>query len=146
MTEPLVARQGGEGSYQILIQMPGIDDPERVKNTLNADSNLELRMVAQRHPDPIRRKRLPKRLKTYGGPRQYEVFHYREVKDGGASTEGWVVLEKTLVVTGLDMRDARAPVKASTSSYEIDFSFTPTGATRFGKATGKHIGDRSASF
>src|SRR5258706_8012356 len=45
VTEPNVARHGGEGSYQILIQMPGIDDPERVKNTLNAGSNLELRLV-----------------------------------------------------------------------------------------------------
>src|SRR5205085_12456815 len=37
VTEPTIARQGGEGTYQILIQMPGVDDPERVKNTLNAD-------------------------------------------------------------------------------------------------------------
>src|SRR5215216_3588771 len=47
VTEPLVARQGGEGTYQILVQMPGVDDPERVKNTLNADSNLELRLQAK---------------------------------------------------------------------------------------------------
>src|ERR1041384_2793200 len=47
VTEPTIQRQGGEGTYQIVIQMPGVDDPERVKNTLNADSNLELRLVAK---------------------------------------------------------------------------------------------------
>ena len=41
VTEPTIQRQGGEGTYQIVIQMPGIDDPDRVKNTLNADSNLD---------------------------------------------------------------------------------------------------------
>ncbi|HEY7911743.1 MAG TPA: hypothetical protein VIG62_07510, partial [Blastocatellia bacterium] len=47
VAEPTVQRHGGEGTYQILVQMPGVDDPERVKNTLNADSNLELRLQAK---------------------------------------------------------------------------------------------------
>jgi preprotein translocase subunit SecD len=47
VAEPLIQRHGGEGSYQILIEMPGQDDPERVKNTLNADSNLEIRLQAK---------------------------------------------------------------------------------------------------
>src|SRR5262249_32331312 len=46
VTEPTIQRKG-EGTYQIVIQMPGVDDPERIKNTLNADSNLELKLVAK---------------------------------------------------------------------------------------------------
>jgi preprotein translocase subunit SecD len=143
VTEPLVARQGGEGTYQILIQMPGVDDPERVKNTLNADSNLELRLQAQSTSTYPTKEAAETAVKSLTGtPDQYEVFPYRERgTDGGAGAESWVILEKSIVVTGLDMRDASGRQSAAgTSNYDIDFSLTPTGATRFGDITGKNIG------
>ncbi len=143
VTEPTIQRHGGEGSYQILIQMPGIDDPERVKNTLNADSNLELRLVAKGSQFPYPTKEAADAAaKSLNG----DVFQYRERNEGGgASTEGFLVLEKQPVVTGLDMRDARAiQSQYNSSSYEIDFSLTPGGATRFGKATGEHVGEQLA--
>jgi preprotein translocase subunit SecD len=146
VTEPVVQRHGGEGSYQILIQMPGIDDPERVKNTLNADSNLELRLVAKGTQIPYPTKEAAEAAINglTGGP--YEVFLYRSrPEDGTAAVEGWVILEKTPVVTGIDMRDARAITSQyNTSNYQIDFSLLPGGAARFSKATGEHIGDSLA--
>src|SRR6185436_4232470 len=42
VAEPLVQRHGGQSSHQILVQMPGIQDPERVKKLLSAESKLEL--------------------------------------------------------------------------------------------------------
>ena len=42
VVEPVVQRHGAQSSHQILVQMPGIQDPERVKQLLKADSNLEL--------------------------------------------------------------------------------------------------------
>jgi preprotein translocase subunit SecD len=142
VAEPLVARQGGEGAYQILIQMPGVDDPERVKNTLNADSNLELRLQAQGTGTYPTKEAAETAMKSLpGGPDQYEIFPYRERgTDGSAGTESLVILEKSIVITGLDMRDASARQSASgTSNYDISFSLTPTGATRFADVTGKNI-------
>jgi preprotein translocase subunit SecD len=143
VTEPVVQRHGGEGSYQILIQMPGIDDPERVKNTLNADSNLELRLVAKGSQMPYPTKEAAENASKglAGGP--FEVFPYRSrAEDGVPSAEGFVVLEKTPVVTGIDMRDARAITSQyNSSNYQIDFSLLPGGAARFSKATSEHIGD-----
>src|SRR5690349_6447221 len=79
VTEPTIARQGGEGTYQILIQMPGVDDPERVKNTLNADSNLELRLKAKSTPNYDTKEQAETAMKSMpGGGDQYEVFPYRE--------------------------------------------------------------------
>src|SRR4030095_4902700 len=115
VTEPTIQRQGGEGTYQIVIQMPGIDDPERVKNTLNADSNLELKLVAKGTsiPYPTKEqaetaaKSTPPGTEPYSA--QYETVYYRERPDaGGAIQEGWVVVGKNPVITGLDMRDASA--------------------------------------
>jgi preprotein translocase subunit SecD len=144
VTEPLVARQGGEGTYQILIQMPGVDDPERVKNPLNADSLLVIRLQALGTSTYPTREAAEAAARTLpGGPAQYEVFPYRErTADGGAAPESFVILEKSVVITGLDMRDASARLSATGgSSYEISFSLTPNGATRFAEVTGKHVND-----
>jgi preprotein translocase subunit SecD len=143
VTEPTIQRHGGEGTYQILIQMPGVDDPERVKNTLNADSNLELKLVAKGTQIPYPKKEdAEAAIKTLpGGPDNYEVMFYRERTETGGG-EGYVILEKIPVVTGLDMRDASArSSQYGGASYEIDFSLTPDGAKRFSKATGEHVGD-----
>ena len=52
--EPTLQRHGAESSGQILLQMPGVDDPERVKKLLNADSNLQLmKVVSPPSPAPI---------------------------------------------------------------------------------------------
>jgi preprotein translocase subunit SecD len=152
VTEPTIQRQGGEGTYQIVIQMPGVDDPERVKNTLNADSNLELKLVAKgtQIPYPTKEqaeaaaKTTPPGTDPYSS--QYEVVFYRERQEGsGGLQEGWVIVGKNPVITGLDMRDASArSSQYGGASYEIDFSLLPDGARRFGDATGKHVGDQLA--
>ncbi|HSO76166.1 MAG TPA: protein translocase subunit SecD [Blastocatellia bacterium] len=147
VTEPTIQRHGGEGTYQILIQMPGVDDPERVKNTLNADSNLELRLVAKstQIPYPTKEEAETALKAQPGGAANYDVMFYRERSETGSAQEGYVVVDKIPTVTGLDMRDAGArPSEYSGTSYEIDFSLTADGAKRFSKATGEHVGDQLA--
>jgi preprotein translocase subunit SecD len=144
VTEPTIARQGGEGTYQILIQMPGVDDPERVKNTLNADSNLELRLEAKGTGVYPTREAAQSALATLpGGADQYEVYPYRErTADGGGGQEQFLILNKSVVVSGLDMRDASARQSATGSAnYEISFSLQPQGAARFADVTGKNINE-----
>jgi len=149
VTEPTIQRQGGEGTYQIVIQMPGVDDPERVKNTLKADSNLELKLVAKDTQIPYSTKEQAEAAAKSTPPgadpytSQWEVKDYRDRPDsGGAIQTGWVVVGKNPVVTGLDMRDASArSSQYGGAAYEIDFSLTPDGAKRFGDATGKHVKD-----
>jgi preprotein translocase subunit SecD len=148
VTESTTQRHGGEGTYQILIQMPGVDDPERVKNTLNAESNLELKLVAKATQLPYGTKEeadaAAKALP--GGAEQYEVLPYRDRSDTtGQIQNGWGIVEKRAVVGGIDMRDARAMSNQyGGANYQINFSLTPSGAQRFGDATGKNVGERLA--
>ena len=145
VTEPTIQRQGASDQYKILLQMPGIDDPERVKNTLNADSKLELKGVVKSTDLPYDKKDAAETaLKTLpGSPESYEIVPYSERAHEGASPRrGFVILTKAPVITGLDMRDASAVSAAyGGESYEIHFSLTPTGASRFSEWTGAHIGD-----
>jgi preprotein translocase subunit SecD len=149
VAEPNIQRHGGTGSYQILLQMPGIDNPERVKNTLKADSNLEIRSVPKnaqaQHPTREAAENAAKALP--GGAENYDVLFYREraTAEGGANQEGWVILEKKPVVTGFDVRDATAgQATYASDNYQINFSLTTGGAKRFGDWTGQHIGDQMA--
>jgi preprotein translocase subunit SecD len=150
VAEQTVQRHGGEGTYQILVQMPGVDDPERVKNTLNADSNLELRLQAKgttTYPSEDGAKTAMASLP--GGPANYEVFPYRE---RGATDEvtpvadkQWVILNKEVVISGIQMRAAEArAAQQGGGRYEIAFSLTNEGATRFADVTGSNINEMLA--
>jgi preprotein translocase subunit SecD len=147
VAEPTVQRHGGEGTYQILVQMPGVDDPERVKNTLNADSNLELRLQAKAtttYPSEEAAKTAMASLP--GGPENYEIFPYRErgaTDDVTPVTDKqWVILNKEVVISGIQMRAAEArAAQQGGGRYEIAFSLTPEGATRFADVTGANINE-----
>jgi preprotein translocase subunit SecD len=147
VAEPTVQRHGGEGTYQILVQMPGVDDPERVKNTLNADSNLELRLQAKAtttYPSEEAAKTAMASLP--GGPDNYEIFPYRErgaTDDVTPVTDKqWVILNKEVVISGIQMRAAEArAAQQGGGRYEIAFSLTPEGATRFADVTGANINE-----
>jgi preprotein translocase subunit SecD len=147
VAEPTVQRHGGEGTYQILVQMPGVDDPERVKNTLNADSNLELRLQAKGTAEyPSEEAAKTAMASLPGGPDNYEIFPYRE---RGATDEvtpvadkKWVILNKEVVISGIQMRAAEArTAQQGGGRYEIAFSLTPEGATRFADVTGANINE-----
>lgn len=148
VAEPNIQRHGGTGSYQILLQMPGMNEPDRVKDTLNADSNLELKPVAKSTQIPYATKEAAETAaKTQpGGLDTLEILQYRDrPAEGGPVQEGWVILEKNPVVTGFDIRDASAyGSQYGGQNYQINFSLTPGGAKRFGEWTGQHVNDHLA--
>ncbi|HEX8117024.1 MAG TPA: hypothetical protein VF521_07120, partial [Pyrinomonadaceae bacterium] len=54
VTEPTIQQHGSTNSHQILLQMPGIDDPERIKDLLKSESRLELmKVVSPNNPAPM---------------------------------------------------------------------------------------------
>src|SRR5262249_9491083 len=149
VTESTVQRVGSNDQYQILLEMPGIDDPDRVKNALNADSTLEIRSVAKgpqtQYPTRDAAEAFAKTMP--GGLETHDVmqYHERAGSSAGSGQEQFVVLDKAPIVTGLDLRDA----SASSSQYggdqwQINFALTPGGAKRFGDWTGAHIKDYMA--
>jgi len=149
VSESTIQRVGSNDQYQILLEMPGIDDPERVKNTLNADSNLEIRSVAKgpqtSYPTKDAAEAFAKTLP--GGLEAHDVmpYHERAGSSGGSSQEQWVTLDKAPIVTGLDLRDASAASSQyGGDNWQINFALTPGGAKRFGDWTGAHIRDSMA--
>jgi preprotein translocase subunit SecD len=152
VAEPLVQRHGGQSSHQILVQMPGIQDPERVKQLLSAESRLELvHVVSPPSPAPVQTYSTEEEAKaSLGGtvPNNRKVVEYAErtepVTAGqpAPATEKpkqWVVVEWPPVVDGSELRNASATQSRGSSDYQIAFSFKPSGAEKFGAWTGANI-------
>ena len=144
--EPTLQRQGSKTSGQILLQMPGVDDPERVKKLIGAESHLMLMKVAEGSYDfPTKEAAIA----SLGGtiPPTRKVLPLTE-RDDTENTNPqnqpptrWMVLEYPPIVDGSELRDASAYSRTgSQSDYQISFSLKPAGAQKFGEWTGKNIG------
>jgi preprotein translocase subunit SecD len=157
--EPTLGRQGSADSGQILLQMPGVENPERVKSLVGETSRLELmKIVSPPNPSPVQTYPTKEAaLATIGGKDSTtrKVLPYTERDDSPSAAANqnpadkkpskFVVVETPAVVDGSELRDAAAlQGRAGGSEYQITFQFKPTGAQKFGDWTGKNIGNYMA--
>jgi preprotein translocase subunit SecD len=157
VAEPLVQRHGSQTSHQILVQMPGIHDPERVKQLLKAESKLELvHVVSPPSPQSVQTYNTEEEAKaSLGGtvPANRRVLPYAERNEPTNATDQaaadqtqkqkkWVVVESPAVVDGSELRNASATQsRAGADDYQIAFALKPTGADKFGAWTGANINE-----
>ncbi len=154
VAEPTLQKHGAQGSNQILLQMPGIDDPERIKKLLVGESRLELVHIVS-PPSPAPAQRYPTQeaaVQSLGGsvPSNRRVLPYSE-RDEPTSAVGqtdaqdkpkeWVVVESPPVVDGSELRsaDATSPTGGQGNDFQISFALKPSGADKFGRWTGSNI-------
>jgi preprotein translocase subunit SecD len=150
--EPTLQRQGSAESGQILLQMPGVENPERVKDLVGKTSQLQLvKIVSPGSPSPVTTYPTEEAaLKSIGGAPTdtKKVVPYQERDNSPSANKDakdkkppkYVVVEMPAVVDGTELRDASAiQGKAGGADYQISFSFKPTGAQKFGDWTGKNI-------
>lgn len=151
--EPTLASHGSEDSGQILLQMPGVDDPERVKKLIGEASKLELmKIVGPPNPSPVQTYPTKEAAEqSIAGAQNRKVYEFidRDEPLPNATPnpqeekpKQWVVVETPAVVDGSELRDASAVSRTgSDRDYQISFSFKPAGAQKFGEWTGKNIGN-----
>lgn len=131
VAEPTIQRQGLSGE-RIIVELPGVDNPERVKNLIKNTALLEWRLVkAGPAPDE------ETLLREFGGvaPEDAEVFKGDPKKEGGR----YFLLNKVLTVSGKDLKNARRSVD-DWNNPAVSFSLNADGARRFEKASGENIG------
>jgi preprotein translocase subunit SecD len=157
VAEPLVQRHGSQSSHQILVQMPGIHDPERVKQLLKAESKLELvHVISPPSPAPFQTYNTEEEAKaSLGGtvPTNRRILPYAERNEPTAAgnqpateetqkQKKWVVVETPAVVDGSELRNAAATQsRAGSDDYQIAFALKPGGAEKFGAWTGANINE-----
>ncbi len=154
VTEPTLQTHGAQTSHQILLQMPGVQDPERVKNVLQGESRLELvHVISPPSPQPTQtfatEAEAIASLNSAGTvPPNRKVVPYQERQDAAADPKQpkprqWVVIEVPAIIDGSELRNASAIQSQGgrADDFEIDFSLKKAGADKFGAWTGSHINE-----
>jgi preprotein translocase subunit SecD len=140
LTESTVQQRGGASSEaEILVQLPGVDDPAHVKQILQTQAVLELREVKSPNSFSSREEAIASK----GGILPLDSEIVKELPRPGTPPQYWI-LARTAVVKGSDLRDARPQQSSQNMSWETEFVLTQDAAKRFEKFTGSHIGDKLA--
>jgi preprotein translocase subunit SecD len=139
LAEATVQQRGnGETNPEILVQMPGVDDPARVKSILQAAAMLEIVEVKD-GPFPSEE---ALRAKT-GGILPLGTRPIRQATRPGDQGESWYLVNRTAVVTGRDLRNARSS-QDQFGKWETSFVLSPDAGRRFGRYTESNVGNKLA--
>jgi protein-export membrane protein SecD len=124
--EPTIQRQGQD---RILVELPGVDNPEHVKALIGRTAKLTFQLVdAATSVDEARRGRLP--------PGD-EILPAQEGRGGHTGPAAYVV-KKRVMVGGDMLTDAQATFQ--NNEPVVSFKFDAAGARRFGDATAANVG------
>ncbi len=123
--EPIIQRQGDS---RILVQVPGLSDPQRLKDILGKTAKLTFRFVDEETSvEDAKQGRLPP---------SSELLKYEE---RGSTAGAEIVVRRRIMVSGENLVDARASFDES-SRPAVSFKFDSVGGRRFGDATKDNVG------
>ena len=123
--EPLIQRSGNS---RILLQLPGIKDPERIKELLGKTAKLTFHIVDDEDQESFKTNRAP------FGKLIVNDFYDSEIK---------YLVEKKARVGGENLIDAKSSFDPQ-QGHAVSFRFDTTGAQKFGKTTAENVGKRFA--
>ncbi len=138
LAESTVQQRGGNtNESELLVQLPGVDDPARIKQILGTAALLELYEVKD---GPFANRE--QALLNYGGvlPLNSKIIRSPARAE---QAEAVYVVARTPVITGRDLRNAR-PQQGEFGKWETAFTLNQDAARRFGRFTETHIGKRLA--
>lgn len=139
LSEPTIQLHGrADAQFEILVQLPGVEDPARVKNIIGTAAVLELTDVKD-GPFATRQQA----LSQHGGVLPLGTKLLQERAQSGQPPDGgsFYLVGRTPVVTGRDLRNARA-ARDEFSRWETGFTLTQEAASRFGRFTESNVGNR----
>jgi len=115
--DPTIIKRGND---RILIELPGLDDPNRIKNLLGKTANLTFRLVSEEDDD-------------FGS----ELLFF---EDGKTQMR----VNKRVVMGGDNLTNARPTFDNRNNETIVSFTLDRVGAKRFGRVTAKNIGKKLA--
>ena len=138
VTEPIIAPESGN---RIVIQLPGVDDPARVKDIIKTTAVLQFRLVegSTGADAATTLASVPENMKS-----EVDILPgTREDELGRPVGVEYYAIRKVVPVTGTDLKSARVQ-KGQLGQPNVGMSFTPDGARKFGALTGANVGRRLA--
>ena len=115
--EPTIIRRGSD---RILVELPGLDDPNRIKNLLGKTANLTFRLVSENEDD-------------FGS----ELLTYED-------SESQLSVSKRVVLSGNNLISAQPSFDNQNNQTTVNISLDRAGAKKFARVTQKNVGKRLA--
>ena len=112
--EPNILKRGND---RILVELPGLDDPGRIKSLLGKTANLTFQFVATNQEQ------------SFGT----ELLQYE-------SEDREAIVSKRIIISGDNLVDAKPTMNNQTNETVVSFSLDRVGARKFGKATSSGVG------
>ena len=140
VNEPVI-QEHGLGDYQILVQLPGVDDPARVKEIMQSTAMLEIRQAIG---GPYTSEQ--EAMQANGGilPANAVLMKGKNIgASGQSSQDSYWVISRASAVSGSDLRTADAS-RDENGRPDVKFTLTGEGGRRFAAFTGAHVGERLA--
>lgn len=123
-TEPLIQRQGVD---RIVVQVPGLDDPQRLKSILNKTAKLTFHLVDNSMPVQEALNGRP--------PASSEIVYSND------DPPVPYLLQKRAILTGENLVDAQPGFNQQNNAAIVSFRFDSAGAQKFGRITQEHVGE-----
>ena len=121
VSEPTIQRQG---STEIVVQLPGVQDPQRAKDLIGKTAVLEFRLIAD------------------GSSKEIETLKSSNLASPESPTS-WEV-EKRVLLSGAQLADARVRPAAQFEGPQVELTMTDSGAVDLDSASGENVGRRLA--
>jgi preprotein translocase subunit SecD len=137
VSEPTI-QEHGLGDYQILVQLPGVDDPARVKDIMQSTAMLEIKQSLG-GPYPSEQAALQEK----GGVLPSDAMLLPGHAAPGSEGQAYYLVSRVSAVSGKDLRDAQ-PSRDQNGQPSVSFTLTGEGGQRFYNFTSSHVGDSLA--
>ncbi len=133
VSEPVI-KENNLGNYQILVELPGIDDTTRVKKIIESTARLELRESRGQFGSE------QEAMAAYpnGLPANLVLMHGAPPANGRHADDVVYVVSRVPVVSGTDIRDASAGHKSTTNEPIVNFNLTTAAGKKFAEFTELH--------
>ncbi|HKF20156.1 MAG TPA: protein translocase subunit SecD [Candidatus Angelobacter sp.] len=133
VSEPVIQRNG-MGNDQILVELPGVDDPGRVKEIIQSTARLELRESRGDFASE------QEALQQNGGiiPANMVLLHGKSDRTDDRNSERVYLVSRVPVASGTDIKDASAGTKQDTNRPIVNFFLTASAAKKFADFTERH--------
>ena len=141
VSEPVI-QEHGLGDYQILVQLPGVDDPARVKEIMQSTAMLEIRQ-AVKGPYPNEQAA----MQDNGGVLPPDTLLMKgttpHAQNPEEAAEVYWLISRSSAVSGADLRSADGG-RDENGRPDVNFTLTGDGGRRFAAFTAAHVGDKLA--
>jgi preprotein translocase subunit SecD len=139
VSEPTI-QEHGLGQYQILVQLPGVDDSARIKDIMQNTAMLEIK---QAFGQPYSSEQAAMQANNGVIPADEILLPGHAAPGTESDGEAYYLVSRASAVSGKDLRDAQ-PSTDQNGQPSVSFTLTGDGGQRFYSFTSSHVGEQLA--